>query len=162
MGPQCLEVNTTMLNDSMYSSEKMDWATPKDLFNKLNEEFSFTLDVCATIVNAKCSNFYSPKNDGLSQSWRGVVWMNPPYGRGINQWVKKAFESSQQGCKCVCLVPVRSDTRWWHDYVMKASEIRLLTRRLSFEGANNKAPFPAAIVVFDPDSTIPSLSAMVV
>ena len=151
-----------MLNDSLYSSEKMDWATPQDLFDKLDEEFSFTLDVCAIASNAKCSDFYSPEDNGLLQSWSGVAWMNPPYGRGIDQWVKKAFESSRENCKCVCLVPVRSDTRWWHDYVMKAAEIRLLTRRLSFEGANNKAPFPAAIVVFDPSSTTPSLSAMVV
>lgn len=151
-----------MLNESLYSSEKMDWSTPQYLFDLLNKEFSFTLDVCATAVNAKCDKFYSPKEDGLIQSWKETAWMNPPYGRGIDKWVKKAYEDSRHNCTCVCLIPVRSDTRWWHDYVMKSSEIRLLTRRLSFEGSNNKAPFPAAIVVFKSNSTIPALTAMIV
>lgn len=86
--------------------------------------------------------------------------MNAPYGRGIDKWVRKAFESSRSGCKCVCLLPVRTDTKWWHDYVMNASEIRLLTRRLSFAGASNKAPFPSAIVIFDSEKAGPVLRAM--
>jgi len=151
-----------VLNSNLYSSNKFDWATPQDLFDKLHAEFGFTLDVCATADNAKCPYFYTPADDGLSQSWEGVIWMNPPYGRGIDKWVKKACESSKQGCLCICLLPVRSDTRWWHDYVMKSFEIRLLTRRLSFQGSNNKAPFPAAIVIFSSQDNHPFLTSMVV
>ena len=138
-----------MLNASAYSSTTGEWATPPDLFERLDREFRFTLDVCATHQNAKCRRYFTRKEDGLVQPWSGNVWMNPPYGRGIDQWVAKAASS---GVRCVCLLPVRSDTRWWHAYVMRASEIRLLTRRLSFEGSTNKAPFPAAIVLFEPGS----------
>lgn len=148
-----------MLNESLYSSDKMDWETPAFLFQKLNEEFNFTCDVCAVESNAKCDEFYTPEIDGLSQNWHGTIWMNPPYGREVSKWVKKAHEQSQQGCVCVCLLPVRSDTRWWHDYVMNASEVRLLSKRLSFEGSNNKAPFPVAIVVFDRKRTCPILAS---
>lgn len=151
------------LNNSMYMSEKNDWPTPQYLFNDLNKEFNFTLDVCANEKNSKCEYFYGIEEDGLAQKWQGVCWMNPPYGRGIDKWIKKAYEESRKGnCTCVCLVPVRSDTKWWHNYVMKSNEVRLLTRRLSFEGANNKAPFPAAIVVFKSGQYIgnPALRAM--
>lgn len=152
-----------MLNDSLYSSDKMDWETPQFLFERLHEEFGFSTDVCASTENAKCSRFYTIETDGLAQEWQGVVWMNPPYGREIVKWVKKAYESSCSGCVCVCLVPVRSDTRWWHDYVMRSAEIRLLSKRLSFEGSNNKAPFPVAIVVFDRSkSNEPKLISMVI
>ena len=138
-----------MLNESLYSSKKLDWETPKFLFDKLNLEFNFSLDVCANTTNAKCKKFFTPETSGLTQEWSGVAWMNPPYGREISKWIKKCYEESQKGCICVALVPVRSDTRWWHDYVMKSAEIRLLSKRLSFQGSNNKAPFPVAIVVFD-------------
>jgi len=151
------------LNKHLYSSERPDWETPADLFQKLHEEFKFNLDVCATAANAKVSKFFDIKADGLKQDWRKYrCWMNPPYGRGIDQWVKKAYESRTL---CVCLLPVRSDTRWWHNFVMKSHEIRLLTRRLSFAGSNNKAPFPAAIVIFEKLSDTPkwpSLKSMVV
>lgn len=142
-----------MLNESLYSSAKLDWATPQSLFDRLHQEFEFTVDVCANQENAKCKVYYDLEQDGLSQEWIGIAWMNPPYGRGIDRWIRKAHESSMNGCVCVCLVPVRSDTRWWHDHVMKAFEIRLLTRRLSFQGSSNKAPFPAAIVIFDSRET---------
>lgn len=84
-----------MLNKSLYSSSKMDWETPQFLYDKLHQEFGFTLDACATEENAKCDRFFSPDVDGLVQEWSGIVWMNPPYGREISQWVKKAHESSQ-------------------------------------------------------------------
>lgn len=147
-----------MLNDSLYSSDKSDWATPQYLFDILNKEFKFQTDVCASKHNAKCESYYDIETDGLSQDWVGNCWMNPPYGRGIDKWVQKAFEESRSFCICVCLLPVRSDTKWWHNYVMRSSEIRLCTRRLSFEGSNNKAPFPAAIVVFRPKLNRPILS----
>lgn len=150
-----------MLNNSLYSSDKMDWETPKQLFNKLNEEFYFSLDVCATPINTKCKMFFAIGDQSLDRDWFGIVWMNPPYGREISKWVAKAYnESRKTNCRCVCLLPVRSDTKWWHQYVMRASEIRLLNKRLSFEGANNKAPFPVAIVIFDSTSNKPILSAM--
>lgn len=147
------------LNKHLFTSAKEDWETPQVLFDKLHAEFHFTLDVCATKANAKCKRFYTLRDDGLKQTWRGRVWMNPPYGRGIDLWVQKAFESQTL---CVCLLPVRSDTKWWHRYVMKAGELRLLTRRLSFGNSTNKAPFPAAIVVFPGRNTIPNLTSFVI
>jgi phage N-6-adenine-methyltransferase len=137
-----------ILNSSLYASESSDWETPRWLFEKLDQEFHFTLDVCASRGNAKCSRYFPPEKDGLVQRWSGVCWMNPPYGRQVGKWVQKAWEEGQRGCVVVCLLPVRSDTRWWHQWVMKSSEIRLLSKRLTFEGAGNKAPFPVAIVVF--------------
>ncbi len=153
-----------MLNQSLYSSQKTDWETPQALYDVLDEEFRFALDVCATSDNAKCKKYISPEKDGLRENWgNGPVWMNPPYGREIREWVKKAYEEGQRGCDCVCLLPVRSDTRWWHEYVMRAKEIRLLSRRLSFCGSSNKAPFSAAIVVFSKEAKgRPLLSSMTV
>jgi phage N-6-adenine-methyltransferase len=140
--------------DVHFSSDKMDWETPDDLFKKLDQEFHFTLDVCATKHNKKCKRFFSPEDDGLSQDWSGeVCWMNPPYGREIKRWVDKAYTTTCSECICVCLLPVRSDTQWWHNFVMKSAEIRFLTKRLSFQGSNNKAPFPAVIVVFSGKNT---------
>ena len=138
-----------MLNDSLYSSEKMDWETPDYLFHALDYEFNFTLDPCSNGNNAKCKNYYTPEVDGLKQNWTGSVFMNPPYGRGLDQWMKKAYESSLEGTTVVCLVPARTDTRWWHNYAMKG-EIRFLSKRLTFKGANNKAPFPCAVIGFRP------------
>jgi site-specific DNA-methyltransferase (adenine-specific) len=135
------------LNSSNYNSASCEWGTPISLFTRLDAEFAFDLDVCATSQNAKCRRYFTVKEDGLTQEWSGNIWMNPPYGRGIDKWVAKAASSHVM---CVCLLPVRSDTRWWHAYVMRATEIRLLTRRLSFEGSTNKAPFPSAVVVFKP------------
>ena len=139
-----------MLNNSMFSSAIDSWQTPDWLFRRLDEEFSFVLDPCCTVESARCAKFYTVETDGLAQVWSGAVYMNPPYGRGIIQWVKKAYEESRKlGCVVVCLLPVRSDTRWWHLYCMKASEIRLLDKRLEFKGSTNKAPFPSAVVIFD-------------
>lgn len=138
------------LNDSMFSSEKMDWETPPDLFNKLNAEFHFKTDVCALPGTAKCDHYFTPEDDGLKQIWIGSCWMNPPYGREIKHWIKKAYEEGQMDAKVVCLIPARTDTQYWHDYVMKASEIRFIKGRLKFVGAKHGAPFPSAIVVFEP------------
>src|SRR4051794_30568294 len=99
-----------------FSSESDCWATPQPFFDKLNEEFGFTLDVCATPENAKCTHYFSPQMDGLKQTWRGVCWMNPPYGRQIGLWMRKAYESSLSGTTIVCLVPARTDSAWWHEY----------------------------------------------
>lgn len=151
-----------MLNDSLFMSNKDDWETPKDLYESLNNEFHFNLDPCCSKDTAKCSSFYTIEDDGLCKRWEGNVFMNPPYGRQIVNWIKKAKEESNNGATVVCLVPARTDTKWWHNYCMKSTEIRLLTRRLTFEGANNKATFPAAIIVFRPGENVPVLKAQLV
>ena len=131
------------------------WETPQDFFDKLNEEFGFTLDPCCTKENAKTDIYFTEKEDGLNQSWEGYkVFMNPPYGTQISKWVKKAFEESQKGVLVVCLLPARTDTRYWWDYCMKG-EIRFIKGRLKFKGRNTKgelvnypATFPSAVVIF--------------
>lgn len=133
---------------SVHFSSKTDlWATPQDLFDRLHAKHGFTLDACATPDNAKCPTYYTTEQDGLKQEWRGVVWMNPPYGRAIAAWMRKAYESAKHGAKVVCLVPARTDTAWWHDYATKG-RIEFLRGRLKFGGGKTNAPFPSAIVVF--------------
>ena len=138
------------MNPVHFSSASVEWATPLWLFNSLHAEFGFTLDPCATSANAKCRKFYTLAEDGLKQNWDGeTVFMNPPYGRMIGRWVSKAHATCLSGSTVVCLLPARTDARWWHDYVMQG-EIRLLRGRLTFEGGRYPAPFPSAIVVFRP------------
>jgi phage N-6-adenine-methyltransferase len=127
------------------------WETPQALFDELNAEFHFTVDVCALPHNAKLPRYYSPEQDGLRQDWSGeVAWCNPPYGRAIAGWVQKAYEASKAGATVVCLLPARCDTRWWHSYCLPYAEIRYLPGRLKFGGCDNSAPFPSAVVVFRP------------
>lgn len=135
-----------------YSSETDDWSTPQDLFDKLNAEFGFDLDVCANAHNAKCASYYDRTIDGLSQRWAGTCWMNPPYGRVIGQWVKKAAESSfdVDGCTVVCLIPARTDTAYWHDWILGKAEVRFIRGRIKFGGARWNAPFPSCVVIFRP------------
>ena len=130
-----------------FSSATAEWSTPQHLFDELDREFGFDLDVCATAGNAKCSRYFTQTTDGLAQEWRGVCWMNPPYGAGIGAWVRKAYESSLLGATVVCLVPARTDTRWWQDCCTRG-EVRFLRGRLSFGGTETSAPFPSAVVVF--------------
>ncbi|WP_309709163.1 DNA N-6-adenine-methyltransferase [Armatimonas sp.] len=132
------------------------WSTPPELFAELHAEFNFQLDVCAIAENARCPRFFSPTQNGLAQKWEGVCWMNPPYGRTIGDWMKKAKESAEEGATVVCLVPARTDTRWWHDYAVKAKEIRYLKGRLKFGKAENSAPFPSAVIIFMPPDRTPS------
>lgn len=134
---------------SVHFSSRTDlWPTPQALFDELHIEFGFTLDVCALPDNAKCPRYFTPETDGLSQEWTGVCWMNPPYGRTIGRWVRKAFESTAAGATVVCLLPARTDTAWWHEFVVKADEVRFVRGRLRFGDAAAGAPFPSAIVVF--------------
>jgi site-specific DNA-methyltransferase (adenine-specific) len=148
------------LNPVVYSSATPEWATPKAFFSALDAEFGFTLDPCATPENATCPQFFTVVDDGLTQSWSGTVYMNPPYGYGIGKWVKKAYEEAQAGATVVCLIPAKTETRWWHDYVMRAAEIRLIKGRLRFSGWRVNAPFPSAVVVFRPGEHTPVWSAM--
>jgi len=136
-----------MITSGLMSSTTGVWETPQDLFDRLNEYWQFDIDVCALPENAKCKKYFTPEVDGLSQEWRGTCWMNPPYGREIGKWMKKAYESSKNGATVVCLVPARTDTAWWHDYAMKG-EIEFIRGRLKFGNSKNSAPFPSAIVVF--------------
>lgn len=133
------------INSGLFSSKTDMWSTPQKTFDDLNCEFNFDVDVCATRENSKCEVFYSPEDDGLSIPWSGVCWMNPPYGRDIKNWVKKAYESD---ATVVCLLPSRTDTSWWHDYCMKSDDIRFIRGRLKFGGSKNSAPFPSVVVVF--------------
>ena len=125
-------------------------ATPQDFFDRLDAEFGFDLDVCASPENAKCTIYFTKEDDGLSRDWTGVVWLNPPYGREIGRWLRKANESvKDNGATVVCLVPARTDTNWWHEYVIK-HEVRFVRGRLKFGNAKNSAPFPSAVVIMRP------------
>lgn len=130
-----------------FSSASDNWATPQAFFDKLNAEFDFDLDVCADKLNAKCDRFFTKEDDGLAQTWQGVVWMNPPYGREIGKWMFKAVESWKAGATVVCLVPARTDTAWWHDYATQG-EIRFIRGRLKFGNSKTAAPFPSAVIVY--------------
>jgi phage N-6-adenine-methyltransferase len=137
--------------DVMFSSKTDLWSTPQDFFDKLNDEFNFTLDPCATPDNAKCKKYFTKETDGLKQNWQGeTVFCNPPYGKAIKHWVKKCYEESlKPNTKVVMLIPARTDTAYFHDYVYhKAEEIRFIRGRLKFGEAKNSAPFPSMVVVF--------------
>lgn len=127
------------------------WSTPQDFYETLNVEFGpFTCDVCALPENAKTENYFSPEQDGLKQEWVGRCWMNPPYGRGIAEWVKKAYEASLDGTLVVCLLPSRTGTRWFHDYCLPYGEVRYVKGRLKFGGCKDPAPFDCVVVIFHP------------
>ncbi len=151
-----------MLNESLFSSRRQCWETPDDLFARLDGEFHFTLDVCALPDNAKVSRFFTPEDDGLKQDWTGhVCWMNPPYGRDIVKWVRKAWHESKKGAVVVGLLPSRTDTRWWHDYVMRCDEIRFVKGRLRFKGAATSAPFPSCIAIWKGGNESPRITPFV-
>ena len=135
----------------MFSSKSDEWETPQDFFNKLDTLYNFTLDPCCTPQTAKCPKYYTLADDGLVQSWANErVFVNPPYG-DIKTWVKKAYdEAMHNGSLVVMLIPARTDTRYWHDYIMKgAGSIYFVKGRLKFGTSVNAAPFPSAVVVFD-------------
>ena len=132
-----------------FSSKSNEWETPKELYNELNKEFDFTLDPCATHQNAKCERYFTIAENGLVQDWSyDTVFMNPPYGREVGHWIKKAYEESLNGAIVVCLVPAKTDTKYWHDYIFGKAEIRFIKGRLRFSGAKYNAPFPSAIVIY--------------
>ena len=147
------------MNAALLSSKNMDWCTPQDFFDKLDAEFHFILDAAATEQAAKCTNFFTPETDGLSQSWDcgGAVFCNPPYGREIAKWVRKAYgESKKINHPIVLLVPARTDTAYFHDYIYGKAEIRFVRGRLKFTDENGKdycsAPFPSMVVVYNTKS----------
>lgn len=134
----------------MQTAKTVEWATPQDLFDELDREFHFTLDPCCTHENAKCKKHYTIENDGLMQNWGGqIVFCNPPYGRALADWVEKCYmESLQENTIVVMLIPARTDTRWFHQYIYGKAEIRFIKGRLRFGGCPDPAPFPSMIVIF--------------
>jgi phage N-6-adenine-methyltransferase len=132
-----------------YSSATDEWATPQDFYDAVNDEFGFDLDVCALETSAKCDRYFTPDTDGLAQEWTGTVWMNPPYGDVIKDWVAKAHQSALAGATVVCLVPARTDTAWFHDHCFPG-EVRFIKGRLRFGQAEASAPFPSALVILGP------------
>lgn len=137
-----------MNNDLMFSSKTDLQETPQDLFDALDAEFHFELDVCALPSNAKCARYFTPEQDGLTRDWAGVCWCNPPYGRKVGEWVKKAAKSAEHGAIIVMLLPARTDTKWFHEFIYEKAEIRFVRGRLKFGNCKNAAPFPSMIVVF--------------
>ena len=140
-----------MNTDLMFSSKTDEWETPQEFFNVLDQEFHFTLDPCADDYNHKCERYFTKAADGLKQPWNGVVFCNPPYGKVIGKWVKKAYISAQGGALVVMLIPARTDTKYFHDYIYHKAEIRFLKGRLKFGNNQNSAPFPSMIVIFRPE-----------
>lgn len=138
------------MNKALFSSKKENWTTPQWLFDQLNEEFDFTLDAAASDDNAKCQKYFTERENGLLRSWEGeTVFCNPPYGRELAEWVKKAYEEGQKpGTTVILLIPSRTDTRFFHDYILGKAEIRFLKGRLKFGDAKNSAPFPSLIAVY--------------
>lgn len=140
------------MNKGLCTSTTPEWETPQAFFDALDAEFHFTCDVCATRKNAKVDYYFSRRKSGLRRPWARRCWMNPPYGREIGKWMRKAYEEALDGTLVVCLVPARTDTAWWHDYAMKG-EIRFVRGRLHFrlssrEKQPRRAPFPSAVVIF--------------
>ena len=157
-----------------FTNKSNEWETPRCLFNELDKEFNFTLDPCCDHNNDKCEKHYTKKDNGLIQDWSNeVVFMNPPYGREIGVWIEKAYKESLKGAVVVYLIPARTDTRYWHDYIFPNAEIRFLKGRVKFlnngeetyyieqlglfgeedsqvvtSGGDMPAPFPSAVVIF--------------
>jgi len=148
-------------------SSSTEWSTPEAFFKRLDDEFVFTLDLCATEDNALCGAFVDKEEDCLSVEWdwvaqdpkRYTAWMNPPWGRGVGKFVQRAYEQSKRhGLRVVCLLPANTDTKWWRDWVWRASEVRFVTGRLHFvcsDGRTGPCPTGACVVVFDPEDSGP-------
>jgi phage N-6-adenine-methyltransferase len=135
----------------MFSSAFGGWTTPKWLFEKLDAEFHFTTDVGASQDNRLCEDYLGLDNgrDALSSQWGSRNFCNPPYGRGMDKWIEKGFEESQKGRLVVFLIPARTDTRWFHEYILGRAEIRFLRGRIKFGDGKNSAPFPSMVVIFN-------------
>ena len=137
------------MNDGMYSSSSCEWETQQKLFDELDAEFHFTLDPCSTDLNAKCSKHYTKEQNGLIQDWSGeTVFCNPPYGKGIEAWCRKCYEHSIGGGTAVMLIPARTDTAYFHDWIYGKAEIRFLRGRIRYGNSKWNAPFPSMIAIF--------------
>jgi hypothetical protein len=129
-----------LLNRGLFTSTRGDWKTPKALYQAIDAEFRFDFDPCPA----------QPKFNGLENDWGNINFVNPPYGKEIVKWIQKGYEENLKGKTVVFLLPSRTDTRWWHNFVMKAGEIRFIKGRLRFDDQKNSAPFPSVIVIFKP------------
>ena len=138
-----------MINNGLFSSKTDEWSTPQEFFDELDKEFHFTLDPSANDNNHKCVKYFTEKKNGLLQDWQGnTVFCNPPYGKVIGDWVKKSYEESQkQNTTVVMLIPARTDTKYFHEYIYKKQEIRFIKGRLKFGDGKNSAPFPSMLVI---------------
>lgn len=137
-------------NNGRYNGNGREWATPPEVFDPLNAEFGFTLDPCATASNAKCARFFTEAQNGLAQSWAGErVFMNPPYGREIGPWTRKAREESARGALVVGLLPASCDLHWWHEDVVGHAEVRYIRGRVRFltDGPYRASGFFASVIV---------------
>ena len=139
-----------MVSDVLYSSKTELWGTPQKFFDELNKEFGFDLDPCALPSNAKCARFFTPEDNGLAQNWGGAkVFCNPPYGKEISKWVRKCYEESKKpDTLVVMLLPARTDTAYFHDYIYHKAEIRFIRGRLHFNESKHSAPFPSMVVIY--------------
>ena len=141
------------LSKGLFTSDKDFWETPMSLFNKLNARYHFTLDPCSTDRNAKCPKHYTKESNGLTKSWKNeVVFMNPPYGKEISKWVAKASQEYRGGAIIVALLPARTDTKWFHEYINKQARVIFLKGRVKFElngEVQQTAPFPSMIVIWE-------------
>ena len=144
------ETRKSRLTAGVFSSTTDLWATPQAFFDELDREFHFTLDPCANAENHKCPKYFTAEDDGLKQDWEGhKVFCNPPYGRAIAAWVKKCHDEAQKpDTMCVMLIPARTDTSYFHDYIYHQAEIRFIRGRLHFNESPQGAPFPSMVVVF--------------
>lgn len=136
-----------------FDSVRQDWETPTELFNLVNAEFGFTIDVAASAENTKVARYISEQQDAMTCSWgMNVCWLNPPYGKGhkLSDWVRKAYIESQNGATTVMLIPARTNTNWFHDYCLKHGEVRFLRGRPKFGGADHGLPQPLCFVIFRP------------
>jgi phage N-6-adenine-methyltransferase len=139
------------IHRSLYSSRTDEWPTPKALFAALNREFHFTLDPCASRANTTCPRFFTKAEDGLRQDWgRHIVFCNPPYGRAVAVWVEKCFRAAQAGATVVLLIPSRTDTRYFHDWIYNKAELRFVRGRLRYGDGVQSAPFPSLIAIYRP------------
>lgn len=137
------------MNKGLLSSNSAEWATPTEFYKTLDKEYSFTLDPCATEENHKCDKYYTIKENGLIQDWKNErVFCNPPYGREISKWIEKAYnENKQNGTFIVLLLPARTDTKWFHNFIYEKHETIFLKGRLKFNDSKNSAPFPSMLVI---------------
>lgn len=136
-----------MVSKVVHSRKTDEYRTPDSLYEELNREFHFDIDVAATHENTKCRLYYTKEEDGLLSSWSGSVWCNPPYSQNY-QWCEKAFNERRNCENIVMLLPSRTDTKWWHDFVMRAYERRFIRGRVKFNGLPWGAPFPSVIVIW--------------
>lgn len=140
--------------EPLFSSQTTHWSTPIELFQSIHSKINFTVDVCADTTNYKLKHYYTEKVDGLAQDWsKDVCWCNPPYGKTIKDWIEKAYNEAKKGSKIVMLLPARTDTKWFHDYIYRneLAEIVFIKGRLKFSGCKNSAPFPSMLVYFNID-----------